>query len=280
MSLATPAQIVDAAEYGLLKKATTPFRTTLISAIFAGAFIALGFVFYTTSQMGAAQMPYGLAKIVGGLAFSTGLAMVIITGADLFTSTSMTLMLGVGGKLPWPRLIQHWGVVYVGNFIGALCVALIVFYSGTPHQGHGAWGAAALNTAISKVSHSPLESVLLGILCNFMVCMAVWLAFAGKTLADKILAITLPIALFVSAGFEHSIANMFMIPMGLLVKHAGADEVLTAAGNPAMGGLTIPDFLLHNLIPVTLGNILGGGIFVGLGMFFWHRRDREAPSNA
>lgn len=280
MSVATPPEIVGIAESGLLKKANTPFGTTFLSAMFAGAFIALGFVFYTTSQVGAADLPLGLAKLMGGLVFTTGLAMVVMTGADLFTSTSMTLMGGVSGKLPWSRLFQHWGVVYLGNFAGSVLVAAIVFLSGAPGQAKGAWGAVAVKVAVAKVGHTPVEAFFLGLLCNFMVCMAVWLAFSGKSLVDKIFGITMPIALFVASGFEHSVANMFMIPLGLMLKAQGAADVMAAVGDASTDGLTVGSFLLANLIPVTLGNIVGGGIFVGLGMFFWHNRARQEAAAA
>ncbi|MDO5722617.1 MAG: formate transporter FocA [Actinomycetaceae bacterium] len=271
MPVAAPAEILGIAESGLLKKANTPFPLAFLSAIYAGAFIALGFVFYTTSQVGSAALPYGFAKVVGGIVFSTGLSMVVMTGADLFTSTSMTLMAGVDGKLPWRRLFPHWGVVYLGNFVGALAVAGIIMAAGVPAQAGGGWGATALAVASGKVSHTIVEAFFLGVLCNFMVCVAVWLAFAGRRVVDKIVAITFPIALFVASGFEHSIANMFIIPVGLMVKSQGCAQVLAAAGNPDLTGLTLESFLLGNLLPVTLGNIVGGGIFVGLGMFFLHR---------
>ncbi|WP_222842947.1 formate transporter FocA [Bowdeniella nasicola] len=269
----SPSEIADLAEEGLLKKAMTPWGTTFVSAMFAGALIAIGFIFYTTSQVGAEALPYGVAKVLGGVVFSTGLALVIILGADLFTSTTMTLMPGVDRRLPWGRLLAHWGVVYLGNFFGSLLVAITIFLSGTPHTGHGGWGAVVISASVSKVSHTPVEAFFLGILCNVLVCLAVWAGYAGKSVTDKMVAVTLPIAVFVASGFEHSVANMFMLPLGLMIKAEGNPEVMAAIANGTdVDALTVPAVLLSNLLPVTLGNIVGGGVFIGLGMFIWHRR--------
>ncbi|MDO5727171.1 MAG: formate transporter FocA [Bowdeniella nasicola] len=275
MSINPPPEIINVAEDGLLKKAYTPFGATFISAMYAGAMIAVGFVFFTTSQMGITDQTWvGLTKVIGGIVFSTGLALVVMTGSDLFTSTSMTLIPGCEGKLPWSRLLQHWGVVYVGNFVGSVLIAILVFLGGLPAGYKGAWGATVMNIATAKVSHPFFEALVLGIMCNFMVCLAVWMTFAGKSVADKILGLTMPIALFVASGFEHSVANMFMIPLGLIVKGQGDPAIIEATGK-AIGefdGLTIGTFLINNLLPVTIGNIIGGGVFVGLGMWLWHRR--------
>ncbi|MDO5700574.1 MAG: formate transporter FocA [Bowdeniella nasicola] len=269
----TPAQLVDIAEDGLIKKATSPFRVTFLSAMFAGALIGVGFVFYTTSQVGAADLPFGLAKVIGGIVFSTGLALVIVTGADLFTSTSMTLLPASDGKLAWSRLLQHWGVVYLGNFVGSVLIASIVFMAGTPGNAAGGWGAVVLKVSVAKVSHSWLEVFFLGVMCNFMVCLAVWMSFAGKTVTDKVLAVTFPIALFVASGFEHSVANMFMLPLGLMLKGQADPTIMEALGTGVnLDALNAGTVLVNNLIPVTLGNIVGGGVMIGLGMFLWHRR--------
>lgn len=280
MSITPPPEIINVAEEGLLKKARTPFGATFISAMFAGAMIAVGFVFFTTSQMGIDETTWvGLTKIIGGMVFSTGLALVVMSGSDLFTSTSMTLMPGVEGKLPWSRLFQHWGVVYVGNFVGSVLIAILVFLGGTINTFNGSWGAFAMNVANAKVSHSFFEAIILGILCNFMVCLAVWMTFAGKTVVDKIIGLTMPIALFVASGFEHSVANMYMIPLGLMVKGQGDPAILEATGKTMadFDGLTVGTFLVNNLLPVTIGNIIGGGVFVGLAMWLWYRKLAVVP---
>ncbi|MEJ6014132.1 formate/nitrite family transporter [Corynebacterium sp. H127] len=266
----TPAEIVDVAKDALLHKAKAPLATKVTSAMFAGAMIALGFVFYVTSQNGSAGMPYGLAKVVGGIVFSVGLGLVVITGADLFTSTSMTPIL-LKDKLISPvEMVLHWVVVYLGNMLGAFLIVLFIFFGGTAHQGHGGWGAVVINTALSKTSHSFSESVCLGIMCNIFVCLAVWLAYAGKTVSDKVLALTLPIGAFVATGFEHSVANMFMIPLALLLKGQADPAVMEAMAGTDISGLTISSYLIHNLVPVTIGNLIGGSI-IALGMAYWHR---------
>lgn len=269
-TVAAPADIVDTAKAGLLHKAHSPLTTTIVSAMFAGAMIGMGFIFYITSQVGWADFPVGLSKVIGGVVFSTGLGLVIVTGADLFTSTSMTTFLVKEKALTLVEMLRHWVIVYFSNMLGAFLLALVVFFSGVGTQTKGAWGAVVLNTSLSKTHHSFVESVCLGILCNLLVCLAVWMAFAGKTLADKILAIAFPVGLFVASGFEHSIANMFMIPLGLLLKGQADPAVMQAMAGKDLSGLTVSSYLLHNLVPVTIGNIIGGSI-IALGMAYWHR---------
>ncbi|QMV85214.1 formate/nitrite transporter family protein [Corynebacterium hindlerae] len=268
--IASPVETIDAAKQGLLKKAHADLATMVISALFAGAMIAMGFIFYVTSQVGWAGFPTGLAKVLGGVVFSTGLGLVIITGADLFTSTSMTTFLVKEKALTVGAMLRHWAIVYLSNMMGAFFMALLIFFGGVAHQSHGGWGAVVLQVAVSKTSHSAVESICLGILCNVMVCLAVWLAFAGKTLVDKIVAVAFPIALFVASSFEHSVANMFMIPLALMLKAQGDPTVLEAVAGTDVSGLTVSSYLLHNLLPVTVGNIIGGSV-VALGMAYWHR---------
>lgn len=254
--MSSPVETLKTATSAMAGKAgvanTKPLNTFLL-AIAAGAYIGLGFIFFTTVQMGADKLPLGVAKLMGGLVFSVGLILVVITGADLFTSTTMSLIAKASGRLTWAKLLKHWAIVYVGNFVGSLLVVALAYFGNLQAGGKGAFGQVIVNTATAKVSHTPIESFVLGIGCNLLVCLAVWLTFAGKTVADKILAIVGPISAFVAAGFEHSVANMFMIPYGLILGYGGQ--------------LTFSNFLLVNLLPVTLGNILGGGVFVGL--FYW-----------
>lgn len=265
VSAVAPPGIIDVAQKGLKGKATKGVGATFISAMFAGAMIAMGFVFFTTVNTGMGDMPFGITKLLGGVVFSCGLGMVVITGADLFTSTSMTTLLAVEHKLSASRLLSHWAVVYLGNLCGSLLVAVGLLAAGTGTQAGGAWGAVILKTATAKVSHGWFEALVLGIFCNIMVCLAVWLSFAGRSLTDKIVAVTLPIALFVGSGFEHSVANMFMIPFGLILKAQGNPDILAATNGLDMSNLTMGGFLWDNLLPVTIGNIIGGSI-VALGM--------------
>ncbi len=276
----SPVEAVAAAEAGLLKKANAPWASTTVAAMFAGALIGLGFVFYATTQMGAAELPYGLGKAIGGLAFSGGLFVVIITGGDLFTSTSMSTLPLASGKLRWARLLRHWGVVYVFNMVGAGILVVLVLLSGTALQHGGEWGAILVSAANAKVSHTWTEAFFLGVLCNLLVCLAVWVGFLGKTVVDRFIAVLFPISLFVATGFEHSVANMFIIPMGLVLKAQGAPEVIQSLGGKDVSGLTWTSYVFDNLVPVTLGNILAGSVFIALGMWAWHRHALPVPAHA
>lgn len=268
-NILNPAQMAQAAEDAAFGKATSPPLKSFLLGLTAGGYIALGFVFFTTSQVGAAELPWGVAKVLGGFVFATGLALVVLTGAELFTSSTLTLTARASGRITWGQLLRNWGIVYVANFLGALTMVVLVYLGGTWHNADGGWGTVVLNTSLSKVSHGFLEAFVLGILCNLMVCLAIWAAYSGRTTTDKVVAVTMPIALFVASGFEHSVANMFMIPLGVLIKNtAGSDFWSTAGLDPsAYADLTWQAFYLDNLLPVTLGNIVGGGVMIGV--LYW-----------
>ncbi|GAA2710783.1 formate transporter FocA [Actinoplanes palleronii] len=266
----SPAQMAQAAEDAAYAKATSTPRKSFLLGLTGGGYIALGFVFYVTSQVGAAGLTWsGGAKVLGGVVFATGLVLVVLTGAELFTSSTLTLTARASGRITWGRLFRNWGVVYVANFLGAATMVALVYLGGVWHHANGAWGAVVLSGALVKVQHTVLEAVVLGILCNLMVCLAVWAAYSGRTTTDKVLAVTMPVALFVSTGFEHSVANMFLVPLGLLIKSGAGTEFWSGAGlhRADFADLTWSHFLLHNLAPVTLGNIIGGGLMIGV--FHW-----------
>lgn len=270
-----PAALAQATEDGMLAKAQKPWFEMFMLSLSGGAFIALGFIFFVTSQQGlAAPFPVGPAKVLGGLTFSVGLMLVVVSGSDLFTGTTMTTMPLLSGRLSVDRWLGHWGVSILGNFVGAVIVALLVFAAGTPSTNKSAWGLVVLNATLGKVSLTWGHAFFLGILANFAVCLAVWMANSGRSTADKILACAGPIALFVASGFEHSVANMFMLPMGWLIKNFAPEafwqgDAITGAGKTAadFDAITAGAILTHNLIPVILGNIVGGAIFVGA--YFW-----------
>lgn len=265
--IAPPNMIAKIMAAGLASKAMKKPADIFWMSLTGGAFIGLGFIFYVTTMVGGHEYPwYGIVKVIAGLTFSVGLILVVITGADLFTSTTMTVVPLAEKTISFPRWASHWGIVYVGNFVGALGTAALVFFSGAYKGSHGAWGIVVLDAVQAKVSHAWFEALLLGILANWAVCLAVWAANAGVSLADKVLAIVGPIALFVSAGFEHSIANMFLIPLGLMIKNFAPDAFWTATDAvPAWySDITVGSFLWDNLIPVTIGNIVGGAVLVGL----------------
>jgi formate transporter len=269
LTMLSPAQMAEAAEDAAFAKATGKPVKSFLLGLTAGGYIALGFVFYITSQVGAADMPWGAAKVLGGLVFATGLVLVVLTGAELFTSSTLTLTARASGRLTWGQMLTNWVVVYISNFLGALTIVALVYLGGTWHKAEGGWGAVVLETALTKVHHTFLEAFVLGILCNLLVCLGVWAAYSGRTTTDKVLAVTMPIALFVATGFEHCVANMFMLPLGLLIKDtAGADYWSTAGLAEAdFADLTWASFFLDNLVPVTLGNIVGGGVMIGV--LYW-----------
>lgn len=276
-----PAEMAAKAEQVGVKKAHLPALSMLVLSVLAGAFIALGALFSTTVVAGASGLPYGLVRLLAGLVFSLGLILVVVGGAELFTGNNLIVMAWASGKVSTRLLLQNWIIVFLGNFAGALATAALVFASGQFNFGQGAVGAAALATANAKAGLGFWEALVLGILCNALVCLAVWLTFSARTTTDRILAIVPPITAFVAAGFEHSIANMYFIPMGLLIKTGAPEAFWTAIGKTAAdyGSLTWTNFFLNNLLPVTVGNIIGGTVLVGAVYWFVYLRPRtSAPA--
>jgi formate transporter len=278
-----PPEMAARAEQVGVKKAAMDAAGTFVLGVLAGAFIALGAVFANVVTAGAAGvLPYGVARLLAGLVFSLGLILVVVGGAELFTGNNLIVMAWASKKVSTVRLLRNWGLVYAGNFVGAAGTALLVYLSGHYVFGNGAVGKAALATAQAKVGLGFGEAVALGVLCNGLVCLAVWLSYSGRTTADKVLVIVPPIAAFVAAGFEHSVANMYFIPFGLFVK-AGAPESFWAGigQSPAdYAGLTWSGFLFNNLLPVTVGNVVGGSVLVGIVYWFVYLRSAPAPARA
>jgi len=268
-SILTPSEMARAAEDAAFSKATSNQLKSFLLALTAGGYIALGFVFFVTSQVGADQLPYGVAKVLGGLVFSTGLALVVLTGAELFTSSTLTLTARASGRLTTWQLLRNWIVVFAGNFLGALTIVGLIYLGRTWEQAEGGWGAVVLDVSLKKVHHDFLTAFVLGILCNLMVCLAIWAAYSGRTTVDKVVAVTMPIALFIASGFEHSVANMFMVPLGILISDFAGTDFWTSSGldASAYADLTWANFLSDNLLPVTLGNIVGGGVMIGV--LYW-----------
>ncbi len=260
----TPSQIADRIEKaGITKSNGDPVRAFAL-AILAGAFIALGAAFFTL-VVADGSLSFGLSRLLGGLVFCLGLVLVVVAGAELFTGNNLTVMAFVDGKVSFVGLLKNWSIVYLGNFIGALGILLLIYFSNYWLIGSGEVGTKAILIANSKVNLSWMEAFSRGILCNILVCLAVWLCYAGRSVVDKVVAIIFPITAFVAMGFEHSVANMYFIPAGLAaMTEADLLSPLTAIN---LEGLSVSAFLLNNLLPVTLGNIVGGGVFVGL--FYW-----------
>ncbi len=277
VELLSPREIRDKAITIGATKAALPFGKILILSIMAGMYIAFGAVFASIVAAGmAGEWPYGFAKLLQGLVFGLGLILVVVGGAELFTGNVLLVMAWVDKKIRLVSLLRNWLFVYLGNFIGSLFIVVLIITSKEYTFGNGLIGSIMLSTANAKVQYSFLQAVSLGILCNIMVCLAVWLAYSGRTTTDKILAIIGPIAFFIAAGFEHSVANMYIIPVGLLIKTFDPGFITSLSID--LSNLTLGAFFLKNLIPVTIGNILGGGIFVGLLYFFAYRNKPKAVS--
>ena len=270
---ASPTQMAQIGEDAGAYKASKNQFYSFLSAISAGAFIALAFVFYTTTQTGNAGAPWGLTKLVGGLVFSLGVIMVVVCGCELFTSSTMTMVARANNRITTWQMLRNWVVVYFGNFVGGLFIVALIWVAGQTMAANGQWGLTILNTAQHKIHHTWSEAFALGMLCNIMVCLAVWMTYAGKTLTDKAFIQILPIGLFVASGFEHSVANMFMIPMGMLTAHCSSPEFWQAIGlNPEQyADLDVYHFIVKNLIPVTLGNLVGGGVCVALMQWYTNK---------
>jgi formate transporter FocA len=259
---------------GVAKVNLGPFRMFAL-AVLAGAFIGLGAIFATTVTTGVGGVyPYGVTKLLGGLVFCLGLILVIGAGAELFTGNNLIVMAWAGGKISTARLLYSWVIVYIGNFVGSILTAVMLFFSQQYTFSGGAVGLNALNIANGKVNLEFGQALVLGILCNALVCLAVWLSLGARSATDKIVAVIFPITAFVAAGFEHCVANMYFIPIGLFIK-AGADgEFWSAIGKTAADyvNLTWGNFFVANLLPVTIGNMIGGVLFVGLVYWFIYLR--------
>jgi formate transporter len=275
-----PAIAAKASDLGVAKAGLDGTRTFVL-AVLAGAFIALGAMFATLVTAGAGDVPYGLARLAAGVVFSLGLLLVVAAGAELFTGNNLIVMAWADRRVSAARLLRNWGIVYAGNLVGALATALLVFAAQQHEFGDGAVGLNALAIAETKTSLGWGQAVALGVLCNALVCLAVWLSYSARSLTDKFFAVLLPISAFVAAGFEHSIANMYFLPLGLLVKSGASDSFWQATGASASdyGGLTWGAAALDNLVPVTIGNVFGGAVMVGLVYWLVYRRPARDGSD-
>jgi formate/nitrite transporter len=273
---ALPApEIAHKAEQVGETKAGMDAATIFALGILAGAFIAMGAIFATTVTAGGADLPWGVSRLLAGLVFSLGLILVVVAGAELFTGNNLIVMAWASRRVSTASLLRNWTIVYLGNLVGSLGTVAIMYVSKQYTFGGGAVGEQAVTIASAKTGFGFVQAVALGALCNALVCLAVWLAYGAHTTADKVLAIIPPIAAFVAAGFEHSVANMYFIPMGLLVKGNEA-FMATHPAPPGIDDLTWSNFVWANLLPVTIGNIIGGGLMVGA--VYWFVYLRRKPS--
>ena len=258
MDAYAPAQIARRVESIGITKARAPLAQTFALAILAGGFIALGGIFFTVVVTGSSA-GFGVTRLVGGIAFSLGLVLVIVGGAELFTGNNLLAMAWAAGKISLGEVARNWVVVYVGNFVGALGAVGWVYLSGIAALAEGSVGQTMISIDRAKAELGVGEAIGRGVLCNALVCLAVWLCFGARSVADKILAIVFPITAFVACGFEHSVANMYFLPMGWLLVNG------TEAALPITG-------ILQNLAAVTVGNILGGTGLVALAYWFIYLR--------
>jgi len=279
-ALLPPAMAAKAEDLGV-KKANLKAANMFMLAVLAGAFIAMGAVFATTVLAGgitvadptgatvaSTALPYGWNRFLGGLVFTVGLILVVVGGAELFTGNNLITMAWANGKVTTLQLLKNWVVVYVGNFVGSILTAFLMYLSRQYTFGNGAIGKTVLSIGQSKTSLDFIAAIALGIFCNALVCMAVWMCFSARSTTDKILAIIPPIAAFVAAGFEHSVANMYFIPIALFVKLDTAWMEKVKIAPETISNLTWGNFFFKNLLPVTIGNIIGGAVMVGLVYWF------------
>ncbi len=253
----SPAATEAKAEAIGCTKADMPTAKCFVSAILAGAFVAFGAMYFCTF-LGDTSLPFGAQRVVGGLCFCLGLVLVLCCGAELFTGNVLMICAKASKRIGWPEVFRNWGIVWLGNLAGALMAAVIIYLSNLQAMNGGAVGEAFVFVAAGKVALDPVTLFFKAILCNIMVCLAVWIGFAGKTIVDKVIGILLPISAFVACGFEHCVANMLFLPLGLALNTMGgigAAEVITFGG------------VAYNLVLATLGNIVGG-LLVGLAYWF------------
>ena len=294
-----PAAIAARAEDAGVARASLDPVNLFVLSVLGGAFIAFGAVFATTVSAGSisvtsvdgstalsAGLPYGVVRLLTGIVFSLGFILTIVAGAELFTSNNLIVLAWAAGRVKAGDVLLNWAVTFAGNFIGAFMTAVLMFYTTQYSFGGGSVGLAALSAANAKASLAFVPALTLGIMCNVLVCLAAWMCYGARTTVDRVVAIVPPIAAFVAAGFEHCIANIYYIPLGLFIKAAAPQSFWSAIGKtPAdFPALTWWD-LLENLVPVTVGNVIGGSIMVGAVYWFIylrrrpHRRHRTAAGN-
>jgi formate/nitrite transporter len=256
LSAYSPAEIKEAIEKVGVKKTNLPLQASFMLAMVAGGSVGLGALYYTIVASDAG-LSFAITRVVGGLAFSLGLVLVLVGGAELFTGNNLIVMAWASGRVSSREMLRNWVIVYFGNLVGSLGLVALVFLSHHPDMNGGRIGLSILNTAVGKIQPDAVTLFFKGILCNLLVCLAVWLAYAGRSVTDKIVALLLPISAFIAAGFEHCVANMYFLPLAWLLIQTGHVPPDFDASLVTISGI------VHNLVPVTLGNIAGGAGLVG-----------------
>lgn len=259
-----PSEIMDVSIGVGIEKGNGSFLKLAVLSILAGAFIAFA---AEGSNMAAFNLfadpnTYGLGKVLAGAVFGTGLMLVVLAGGELFTGNTLMLATLLQKKITITKMLRNWAIVYVGNLLGSLLIAYMIVNSGLLSSGGDMLGAVTIKIAINKVNLSFIQAFYLGIMCNWLVCLAIWISYGAESMVGKIFAIFFPIWLFITSGFEHSVANMYYIPAGIIAKaNTNFTEILNLP-QEVLDSLTWKSFYINNLIPVTLGNIVGGSIMV------------------
>ena len=246
--------------------------TLFVLGVLAGAFIALGAIFMTVVLTEAGGLPWGVGRLLAGLVFSLGLILVIVGGAELFTGDALMVMAYASGRITLGPLMRAWLFVYIGNICGAVGTAALVFLAGHYGFDGGAVGKTALAIASAKAALPTVQLFFLAVLCNVLVCLAVWMSFAARSTTDKVVVIVPPIAAFVAAGFEHSIANLYLLPYGLAIKAWAGPDFWAAVGTDTSWSALTVGGALHNIAVATVGNLVGGSLMVGAIYWFVYLR--------
>ena len=267
MDAYSPQQIAERVDNIGVTKARLPLLSMAMLGMLAGAFIGLGALYYTL-VVSDASLSFAVARVLGAVCFSLGLLLVVVAGAELFTGNNLLAMAWADGKVSTAEVLRNWAVVCAANFVGAAGLALLVFLSGHAGMNGGAIAQSYLKIAITKSTMPVAELFFRGVLCNVLVCMAVWMVLAGRSVVDKFFAIVLPVSAFVAAGFEHSIANMYFFSLALFLKESG---IALPAGADAITVYA----MLRNLVPVILGNIFGGSVLVALVYYVIYIRPKK-----
>ena len=274
----TPKEIAETTVLNGIKKVDLPIGKMIVLGILAGVFIAFASEGSNMAAFNLLAKPetYGLGKALAGAIFGTGLMLVVVAGAELFTGNTMIIAGVLDRKVKISAMLKNWAFVYLGNLIGSIFLAYMMTKSGLFSSGDSMLGGITIKIAAYKVGLTFGQAFYLGIMCNWLVCLAVWMAAGAKDIAGKLLAIFFPIWLFITSGFEHCVANMYYIPAGIMAKGTTGwvDAALKLGITPEkLAHLNWSGFIIHNLVPVTLGNIVGGGLFVGVVYWYVYLRN-------
>lgn len=272
-ALLPPAMARRAEQVGAAK-AALPADRLLVLAVLAGVFIGIGGLLSAVATTG--ELPYGVSRVLGGAVFSLGLVLVVVGGAELFTGNTLIVMAVASRQVRVSAFARSLALSFLGNAVGSIVLAGAVVAGGVHEQGDGAVGARLLAIGRAKTTLEPGRAFVLGVLANVLVCLAVWMSFSARSVIDRVVAVIGPVTAFVALGFEHSIANLFLVPVALFVRDRATPEIwaATGAGPSAFDELTWAGFITDNLLPVTLGNLVGGSVLVGLVYWFVYLRAR------